>query len=117
MEFKILWEGVIFYVPYRGLQETGNLFSLSFKSEIFDDATYEAGMVFYETDSYYSRIYLFLIDIPGSMYTRPFYGEGKDFYVLVKARILDKLRIYGKIEVEVKEEKNDRILKVGVEWR
>ncbi|TES91095.1 MAG: helix-hairpin-helix domain-containing protein [Candidatus Cloacimonadota bacterium] len=117
MELKILWEGVIFYVPYRGLQETGNLFSLSFKSEIFDDATYEAGMVFYETDSYYSRIYLFLIDIPGSMYTRPFYGEGKDFYVLVKARILDKLRIYGRVEVDAKEEKNDRILKVGVEWR
>lgn len=117
VNFKALWEGMIFYVPYIGLQETGNLLSLSFKSAIFNEVVFESGLVFFQTDSYYSRIYLFLNDIPGFMYTRPFYGKGKDFYLLVKVRVLNNLRIYGRVEREEKEEKTERIFKIGLEWR
>lgn len=114
--FKILWEGEIFSVPYIDLQEFGNLFSLSFRAEVFENTKFESGLVFYETDSYYSRIYLFLNDIPGSMYTRPFYGKGKDFYLLVKEKVLDNLRIYGRFEINAKVE-TEKIFKLGLEWR
>lgn len=116
-KFRILWEGIIFYVPDLRLQEMGNLISLSFKSEIIKDALFESGIVFFETESYNSRIYLFINDIPGSMYTRSFFGKGFDFYVLIKGRVLDNLRVYGKVEMEKNDRIFNRIYKVGMEWR
>ncbi len=116
-DFKILWEGEIFCVPDIALQEMGNLFLVSYKSEIFDEVVLESGLVFFETDSYDSRIYLFLNDIPGSMYTRAFYGEGRNIYLLLKTRIFDNMRIYGKIERLDKEDNTEKIYKIGLEWR
>jgi hypothetical protein len=95
----------------------GNLFLVSYKSEIFDEVVLESGLVFFETDSYNSRIYLFLNDIPGSMYTKAFYGEGRNIYLLLKTRIFDNIRIYGRIERLDKEDNTDKIYKIGLEWR
>ena len=114
--FTILWEGELFRVPDISSEEMGNLFSLSFRKEILKTVI-RAGLAFYETDSYYSRIYLFLNDIPGSMYTRPFYGKGKNFYLLLKNKIFNNLSLYARFELNSKEEENTKAIKFGMEWR
>lgn len=113
---KAIWEGTIYYVPYINLQDKGNLISFLVRTQISDNSRFETGIVFFETDSYNSRLYLFINDIPGSMNIKPFYGSGKDFYVLMKSRLMDKLRIYGKVEIMQKEE-TEKLYSAGLEWR
>jgi hypothetical protein len=113
---KAIWEGTIYYVPYINLQDKGNIISFLLRTQITDNSRFETGIVFFETDSYYSRLYLFINDIPGSMNIKPFYGSGKDFYVLMKSKLVDNLRIYGKIEITQKEE-TEKFYSTGLEWR
>ncbi len=115
--FTMLWEGSIFSVPDASLQEKGNLLSLSFRSSLLENTSFETGFVFFSTESYNSRIYLFINDIPGFMYTRPFYDNGTDFYILFKAKAINNFRFYCKLEIEHKEGENERTYKVGLEWR
>jgi len=116
-DFRILWEGEHFCVPDIASQEWGNLTSLSFSLAIFSNTKLQSGIAFYETASYNSRIYLFLNDIPGSMYTKAFYGTGKDIYLLLKCRFFNNLHIYGRFEINTKEEGNTETIKFGLEWR
>ncbi len=115
--FKVIWEGERFYLPDIDLSEFGNLLSLYFNAKPFSNTTLQFGIAFYETDSYNSRIYLFLNDIPGSMYTKAFYGSGKDFYLLLKNRIFNNLSVYARFELNSKEEENTKFIKFGMQWR
>jgi hypothetical protein len=116
-EFKIVWEGILFSVPEIEMEERGNLFSLSHKSSTIGRTTYEGGIVLFEIESYNSRIYLFQNDIPGSMYTKPFFGRGSDLYLVIKSKITGTLRIYGKLDSERKDGTSQSTYKLGVEWR
>ncbi|OQX56472.1 MAG: hypothetical protein B5M53_01260 [Candidatus Cloacimonas sp. 4484_209] len=114
--FKVLWEGDIFAVPEISLGEFGNLYSINFGSDVGNNTKVEIGLIFYETASYNSRIYFFLNDIPGSMYTKPFYGEGRNIYLLLRNRFISHLLLYGRLEMEISEQ-TENSFKIGMEWR
>jgi len=114
--FKVLWEGDMFTVPGISLEEFGNLYSIDFGADVGDNTRIEIGLIFYETASYNSRIYLFLNDIPGSMYTKPFYGEGRNIYLLLRNKLFFHLLLYGRLEMEINEQ-TENTLKIGMEWR
>ncbi len=114
--FAVLLQGGLFGVPEIQMKEQGYLINVNIKSRFLNNATAESGFVLFATDSYNSRMYLFINDIPGILCSRPFYGHGFDGYILAKARFGAHLRFYVKFEIE-KKDRTIRIYRFGIEWR
>jgi hypothetical protein len=112
----LLFQGGNFAVPDIRLSEQGYLVSCSIKSGFLRSAAVESGFVLFITDSYDSRMYLFINDIPGALYSRPFYGNGFDGYLLLKMKFGNGLHCYAKFEIE-KKEVTERIYRFGLECR
>lgn len=113
---RMILQGVRFSVPEIQKEEWGSLISCSFSSRFLPNATAETGFAFFDTDSYDSRLYLFVNDIPGILHTSVSYGRGFNGYVLAKVKLGSDLRFYGKCEIE-KKTATERRYRFGVEWR
>ncbi len=114
--FRILLQAGTFRVRERALAEWGYVIHYSVKSAFFDIATSETGFVMFDTDSYNSRMYLSINDIPGMLHARPFYEQGYEGYLLLKAKGGQHLRLYGKFEIE-KKQVFERRYRFGIEWK
>jgi hypothetical protein len=109
-------EGAYFNVPAIQSNEFAYLASCNLRSQFLKHASGETGFVLFATDSYNSRIYHFINDIPGALYARFFYGHGFDTYLLLKTHLAAHLHLYGKFELQ-RTEITERIYRFGMEWR
>lgn len=114
--FTVLLQAGAFAVPEIQVNEQGYLLTISLRSGFLNNATAESGVVMFNTESYDSRMYLFINDVPGVLQSRPFYEQGFDGYLLAKITLSAHLRIYGKFEIE-KKKTSEQSYRLGVEWR
>jgi hypothetical protein len=114
--FTVVLQGGFFAVPEIPLNEKGYLVTISFKSRFLSNVSSETGIVLFNTDSYDSRLYLFINDIPGIFNSRAFYVRGFAGYLLAKAKLRGSFLIYGKFEIETKEV-TERRYRLGIEWK
>ncbi len=78
-------------------------------SYLFEDIHFFTGSIFsiitrilfYNTDSYNSRLYEYESDLPGSYANYAVYGEGKMYYLLIKWKIYNKISILFKYRYNI----------------
>ncbi len=84
-------------------QEKGVLLFTSIKlQELFPQFSCEGRIVFYETDSYDSRLYQYESDVAGAVSNPPLYGKGQRWYILGKYEFYPKMNLSFKYGETIK---------------
>ena len=76
--------------------ETGYSISEEIRSKLFDNLTLYGRVIFFETPTYDSRIYLYENDLNGVFNMGLFYGEGISEYILLKYEIVSGVNLTAK---------------------
>ncbi len=76
--------------------ETGYSLSEEIRSTLFDNFTLYGRIIFFETPTYDSRIYLYENDLNGVFNMGIFYGEGISEYILLRYEILGGVNLTAK---------------------
>jgi Helix-hairpin-helix motif len=79
-----------------GNNETGFLTFQELKYKIQNLISFSARIIFFETESYYSRLYEFENDIRGAMTNIPMFNEGLRWYLLINYQPIKTLNFYLK---------------------
>lgn len=83
-------------------REKGWLFFQDFKYKLQQNISLYGRVIFFKTDSFNSAIYEFENDLPGVMSNLALYGEGFRWYLIVKAKLINKLNISFKYSESTK---------------
>ncbi|MGB2869394.1 MAG: helix-hairpin-helix domain-containing protein [Bacteroidota bacterium] len=89
--------------PYNGFSETGTLIFQDVSVELFKLARLDLRVVFFDTESYDSRVYEFESDLSGTFSNPPLYGRGIRCYCVLRMGISRNLRLSGKYSKVIKE--------------
>jgi len=73
--------------------EEGLLLFEDIKFQPINNLSVYCRLIFFQTDSYDTRLYQFENDLIGVMSNSPLYGEGTRWYILVKYKILNTLQL------------------------
>jgi len=92
-----------------GGAERGVLFYQDFQYRALDGFTVEGRLVFFDTDSYESRLYEYENDLRGAYSNPALFGKGRRWYLLVKFALGDMVSVSAKYS----ETQKDQIASIG----
>ncbi len=95
-------------IPDLASEERGGMLLLAVVSRPVEGLRLEGRVIYFDTDSYDSRIYEYENDLPGVMTNQALYGKGRRFYLLVKERLTDLSKVSMKWGITSKEEETTR---------
>jgi len=90
-------------------RERGHLFYQDVRYSTLTGLSVEGRLIFFDTDSYESRVYEFENDIRGVFSNPALYGQGRRWYLLVRYDLFDVLTISAKYQQTEKED----VLSIG----
>ena len=84
-------------------KEDGNLVFGGFQYRPFKTTSLDTRLIFFDTDSYESRIYEYERDLPGVVSNPALFGKGRRFYLLLNQKLKKILQISGKFSTTYQE--------------
>lgn len=85
-----------FNVDYPHLKECGFLLYQDIRVRPFDKLELSGRLAFFETDSFFSRVFQYEYDLPGVLTNRALFGRGSRWYFLLKYQPLPHTFFYAK---------------------
>lgn len=85
----------VFY-KYTKNYEDGLLSFVDISTKLSNKLSLKSRFIFYQTDSYDSRIYVLESDVPGVFASSGFYGRGTRWYILLRYQVLNFMDLSAK---------------------
>ena len=130
LKLKSRFETIVLYYPgARGIvshpatRESGFLIYQDIGFRLHSSVNISARWIFFDTDSYDSRVYEFEGDVPGVLNIRPLYGKGHRGYLIFRWKIARNVRLSLKGAITYKEravylnsENNDTRKQISIQF-